>query len=54
LGAGLFYFAGVYAEIIDVANKEEKHDRTNPASRHRAGAGTVWAGNWGGYCAWIE
>jgi len=49
-----FLFGGICVDIIDDSNQEEKHGRTNPASHHRAGAGTVWAGNWGGYCAWIE
>ena len=49
-----FLFRGMYAEVIDASGQEEKHDRAGAASRHRGGAGPVWAGIRGGYCAWVR
>ena len=49
-----FLFRGNYAEVIDASKQEEKHDRAGSASRHRGGAGAVWAGIRGGYGAWVK
>jgi hypothetical protein len=43
----------IYADVIDASNKEEKHGHTDSTGRNWAGVETVWAGSWGGYCAWI-
>ena len=44
-----FLFRVIYAEIIDVSNKEEKHGRSVYPARKRTGIVSVQAGNWGGW-----